>query len=753
MTIRIYSAKNIPARWCNLSRTSLAALQWLLALAVISAAFAATPGRPPAKTTKRPAIRPPAKSGELATLVRDWRDDPTAARRALVESYAVAHAKENSGTLARLALGVGEVEQKNYAAAIADLKKVQGKLPQLADYAGYYLAQARVESSDWSDVAKDLSPAHATEIRSPFSARAWMLEARSLETTDAAGAVKLLREHYAELPEPEGDVTLADSYQAAQDLPHAVDFYQRVFYRYVKGDPANRAAAALLALKDSMGSGFSRPLPEQQLRRAAVLLEVGEYARARSEYETLADQATGPSRDLAHVGMGAADFLSGKVAPACSYLRGLDLPDSEADAERQYYLEECGRKNSDETSMMTAVYRLGKQYPKSSWRLRALLACSNRFLVTNRPDDYLPLYKSVYEDFPNDPMAPVCHWRTAFQAYLHTRADAAALLREHLRNYPGHSTAGAALYFLGRQFEQAGDYGSARACYQRLAQTFQNHYYALLARERLAQPDLSVSVNGDTAKFLADLALADPKPVPGVATRPTTLRIERSRLLRTAGLSDLADAELRFGARTDGQSPLLGIEMAEAAEYPHQAMRIMKTMAGDYLSLTIDQAPRKFWELLFPLPFRSDVMQEARLKEIDPFLLAGLIRQESEFNPRALSPANAYGLTQVRPATGRQYARRVGIQRFSAGLLFQPTTNLKLGSLILRSMLDQNSGKVEPTLAGYNAGPARAAEWLTWNSYREPAEFVESIPFTETREYVQAVLRNAEIYRRLYQGR
>jgi soluble lytic murein transglycosylase len=65
-------------------------------------------------------------------------------------------------------------------------------------------------------------------------------------------------------------------------------------------------------------------------------------------------------------------------------------------------------------------------------------------------------------------------------------------------------------------------------------------------------------------------------------------------------------------------------------------------------------------------------------------------------------------------------------------------------------MLDHNDGKVEQTLAAYNAGPARAAEWLGWNQYREPAEFVESIPFTETRDYVQAVLRNTDVYRRLY---
>jgi len=373
----------------------------LAALSVASFALAATPAKPPAK---RPAPRPASKAGDLASLVRDWRDSPTPARRALVESYAVAHAKDNSGTLARLALGVGEVEHKNYAAAVADLKMVQNKLPQIVDYTAYYLALARVESKDFNGVNHDLLPAHSTGIRSPLTARAWLVEARALETTDAAAALRLLREHYSELLQPDGDVTLADCYQAAQDLPHAADFYQRVFYQYVNGDAANRAAAALLTLKDTMGAAYPQPLPEQQLRRADRLLEIREYSRAKAEYQTLADQLSGPPQDQARVGVGVADSLDSK-ASACSYLRGLDIAESEADAEREYYLEECARRSSDEAATMTSVYRLGKQYPKSPWRLKAILAASNRFLVTNRPDDYLPLYKSVIEDFPNDPSA------------------------------------------------------------------------------------------------------------------------------------------------------------------------------------------------------------------------------------------------------------------------------------------------------------------------------------------------------------
>jgi soluble lytic murein transglycosylase len=192
------------------------------------------------------------------------------------------------------------------------------------------------------------------------------------------------------------------------------------------------------------------------------------------------------------------------------------------------------------------------------------------------------------------------------------------------------------------------------------------------------------------------------------------------------------------------------MEMARLAESPTEGLRMMKSLGADYLTLEFEDVPVKFWEYLFPMPYRKDVVATARLRALDPYILAGLIRQESEFDPKARSHKNAYGLTQVLPSTGRQIARNAGVSKFRTPMLYQPAVNLKLGSYYLRSMLDQWGGKWEHTLAAYNAGPHRVSEWLTWNSYSEPAEFIETIPFTETREYVQAVLRNAALYRRLY---
>jgi soluble lytic murein transglycosylase len=159
------------------------------------------------------------------------------------------------------------------------------------------------------------------------------------------------------------------------------------------------------------------------------------------------------------------------------------------------------------------------------------------------------------------------------------------------------------------------------------------------------------------------------------------------------------------------------------------------------------------WEILFPRLWWDDLQKNAQAAGLDPFLVAGLIRQESEFDPRARSRSNARGLMQLLPSTARSVARRVPDRRarsYSLASLYLPEINMIYGTHYLKQVLDQFQGTVEYALAGYNAGPNRVIQWTRDANFGEPAEFVESIPITETREYVQAVLRNAAVYRLLY---
>jgi hypothetical protein len=208
--------------------------------------------------------------------------------------------------------------------------------------------------------------------------------------------------------------------------------------------------------------------------------------------------------------------------------------------------------------------------------------------------------------------------------------------------------------------------------------------------------------------------------------------------------------ELEFGARQNTeQTTLLAMELSRSMPTPYLALRVMKKFSGDYLSLPFDKASRSFWEMLFPLPYESTLTASADRRDLDPYAVAGLIRQESEFNPGARSPV-AFGLMQLIPSTGRLMGRREGIRVSSSRMLLEPSLNIRLGTRYLQGQLSQWDGDWVKTLAAYNAGPSRVKRWVEQYGYQDPAEFVENIPFSETRDYVQAVLRNGQVYRELY---
>jgi soluble lytic murein transglycosylase len=726
MTTQFCLAPTIPARWSSFTATLILGF---------AAAF------------------PAAAAEDLASLVKVYRDNPSIARRARIEHFAALHPKDQTGALAHLALGVTSLEQKDYPRAIQHLKAVETRLPKIQDYNAYYLASAELQAKNEAGIQKELGAVAEAEIVSPLAARSKVLQAKALVAlNNPAEAIRILGERDGELPQPDAYLTLATAYEAASDPLHAAIYYQRVYFSYPDTDAAVRASAALMIFKDTMGAAYPPATADQMLGRAEKFMADRDYVRARKEFAAIVPQLTGLDRDRARVRIGAADYLRGETASASQYLAALDLEHSEADAERLYYIAECQGRVNDDGERLETVKRLAKDYRLSAWRLKALVSAGNHYLLQNRSDMFESLYRAVYEDFPDDAMASYCHWKVTWSAYVQRRQDSGDLLREQLERYPADPRTGAALYFLGRLSEPAGDFPAARAYYARIVSLYPNYYYSVRARERLADPKLvAAEPSAKVVQYLNGLPFPERRvPAGQELSSATKLRIDRARLLAGAGLSDLAEAELRFGARTDGQPQLLAMELARSAASPYIGLRYMKSFAPDYLSTPFDQMPRAFWEYLFPLPYQKDLVRNATLQNLDPYVVAALIRQESEFNPAAISHKSAYGLTQLMPATGRQLARRNGVRRFRTSMLLQPATSLQLGARYLRSMLDECGGKWEETLAAYNAGKTHVDQWRTWNSFQEPSEFVETIPFTETREYVQAVLRNAAIYRRLY---
>ena len=274
----------------------------------------------------------------------------------------------------------------------------------------------------------------------------------------------------------------------------------------------------------------------------------------------------------------------------------------------------------------------------------------------------------------------------------------------------------------------------------------------MLARDRLT-PVATAEPSPAAAEFLKTVGFPQrARTTVFDASASSRARIERAKLLVSAGLKDWAEIELRYGAQNGDQPHLLAMELAGLIGdgQPAQAIRYIKSYAGNYLFLPIDSAPLDFWKLAFPLPYRADLERFSKQNNLDPFLMAALIRQESEFDAKVTSRANARGLTQIEPVTGRELSRKLKIPQYTTAKLFQPALNLQFGTYYLRLVTNQLGGHTEAALAAYNAGMTRAKSWLTWGDFQEPAEFVETVPFTQTRGYIQAVLRNADAYRRIY---
>jgi soluble lytic murein transglycosylase len=689
-------------------------------------------------------------------VAREYVRNPSPASRAALAQFAAQHPQDQEGVLARLALGVGDVQSGRFGEAIAPLRTVEAKLPAIADHVAYHLARALFETKDDAGVVAAASRVWAFAGRSPLVGRTAVLAARSLTRSGQAKAAgELLRRYAAELPQPAGDAALAEALEAAGDLVNAAKSYQRIYYESPLAKEAADALLGLNRLRDQLGASYPPAGAALMLGRAQKLLEGRAAAAAKREYELVAGQSSGAERERAQVGLGAALIQAGDFAAAQRYLKSLEVA-GEADAERLSLLVLAARRLDQIPEIEASLALLAARYPASKFRLDALTNAGQFYFVRAEPAAYESVYRQCAQGFNGDPRTALCHWRLALAAQLLGRREAPQLLREHVKLYPGEDHVPAAMYLLGRQAEDQQDWPTARAWYREVAANYPNFYYAVLSRGRLEE--VRVKGAGDSAgvrQFLAAIPFPPRARTESFDPTPATRqRLVRGRLLLSAGLDAWAEIELRYGARTDSQGPLLALEMAASATRrgaPEQALRYIKALAPGYLMLPLESAPREFWKYAFPLPYRTELERFARNESVDPFLLAGLIRQESEFDARVVSRSNAYGLMQILPGTGRDLSRRVKLPAFSPQLLFNPVVNLQLGTFYTRYLFNRFE-KWEHALASYNAGPNRVQSWLNASTrpYRDMAEWVESIPFDETRGYVQSVLRNADTYRRLY---
>ena len=685
-------------------------------------------------------------SADLKPMAQQLLQFRSAPAYAGVENYAVKHREDAAGPLAWLVVGYAHYLDKEYPKALTAWQKTSELAPVLGDYLDYLRAAAYAGEANHEAVLKTLDGFDQKYPDSLFIHDSVLLYAASLmETHEPRQAAAYLEKH-RETSRLDIEMALARAYQSAEQFNKATEILRRIYFENPVSPEADSAATELRLMGEVTPVGTF----EQRHARAAALLKGRRYSQAVNELSSLVEQTPPSTLPTVQLEFATALYRERKRDDAQRLFETVlkTASDSGEKAQALYFLAEIARDKDDRDRNGSYIAQLRSLAPQSSWLPQALLSSGNMFLLKKDYDKAVKAYAEVYERDRNSRFSPYAHWKAAWLNYrLGKKDEAKRLFDEQLAFYPASMEASAALYWRGRLAESEGDQPLARAYYQKLTQNFRYYYYANLGRDRLVK--LGFENIGDPPvldKLPPPLALPQNWDPPG-----ENLRARKAELLANAALYDFAERELQAAA--SGFPSWLAASQAklyaDSGSYI-RAIETLKRAVPGYFSADLDQLPRPVWENLFPLPFWEDLKKNSLSNELDPYLVASLVRQESEFNPAALSPANAMGLMQLLPHVGKNVAKEEKIRNFSTNELFEPTTNIRLGTRYFRHMVDHYHGQVQYALAAYNAGEDRVDDWRSNGDFKDVEEFVESIPFTETREYVQAIMRNAVLYKLLY---
>src|SRR5437016_6508899 len=236
------------------------------------------------------------------------------------------------------------------------------------------------------------------------------------------------------------------------------------------------------------------------------------------------------------------------------------------------------------------------------------------------------------------------------------------------------------------------------------------------------------------------------------AGRNEDASIAKADQLSIIGTDDWALEELGIASTGAPNSPRVNLAIAKIYRAKNdnvQALNVLKKSYPDYSQMKPEEMRRDEWDVFYPLAYWDIITQESRARGLDPYQVAGLIRQETVFNARAVSPARAYGLMQLVVPTGILTAKKYGLDRsITMESLFEPRLNIQLGTAYFKDQIEKY-GRIEYVAAAYNAGPNRVVQWRA-SLPLQIDEWAEAVPFRETRLYIQGVVRNTLQYRRLY---
>jgi len=586
--------------------------------------------------------------------------------------------------------------------------------------------------------------------------------ARLLAQAGQWAGVPLAVKQLADADDPEALLLTAQAHERANDSTRALAAYRRLyFYAPASAQIDAEASAALPRL----GSTNAPATAAEAVARAERLFRARRYADAVGAYADAFGRFPETQTPEAQLRRGVAAFHARRAPETVQSLSAVPVSAGDTRAEALHHLAQHHARARAWPEARAALDELRRAFPKNPWTMRALAAAAQAAKEAKNAAEATSLQRLAVELFPGEPEVAGLQFDLAWAAHeAKNFAESSRLLTEHLAFYADRNTdnRGRAGYWAARDSERAGRLGEAERLYEALLERYDANWYGHLARERLEvmgragqrrrAPTGEAALLARAAANLKTVTVADERAGPAEAARLT-----KAEQLSAAGMDDVAHAELDKALEAAPQSPRLNLAKAQlhrARDENVQAFSVLRRSFPDYSQMEVEELTKEEWDVFYPLAYWDIITQEARARSLDPYTVAGLIRQESVFSPRAASHANAYGLMQLLLPTARLTARRYGVDdSITVESLFEPRLNIRLGTGYLRDQMDK-FGRIEYVAAAYNAGPGRAVAWRA-SLPLQIDEWAEAIPFRETRGYVQGVVRNTLQYRRLYdeQGR
>jgi soluble lytic murein transglycosylase len=704
----------------------------------VAVAFAmASPAPPTAPSRGYWLQATPADEGEAA--VHAAATDPALAGTpegaAALRDLADRHPRGAAPGLARLAAGLTLLDKQQYAEAEPLLLDHAIEKTKLEDHAWKALAELYEKTGAFSKAAEQYDKLAARADPNPFRCTALL---RGADVKAVLGrrdeAAEMLQRVLAGCAgrEPQALLQLGAVQDQRGQQREAAEALDRLDRDYPATAQGKEAEVRLRQLAASLPPATPEEKTGRDLKKALVLFEAGEHRAAVKLFQALLLRKPKPEdASLIRVRLGRSLMATGKDAQAKVMLAAVAKGSAVA-PEAAYYL---ARLQAAHATSPAAYSSVATRFPGTSWGEEALLDAA-AFYARSGSDESLPYYRRIYDGYPQGKYIDPASFRVGFAEYRARRFDKAADIFEAAAKARNSNLwRPAFLYWAGRARREAGQEERGKALLEEVLTRYKYAYHGIRAREALGRVPSGASST-------------HPAPAEGLPVVPEPYRTRVRNLLLIERLQEAMD-ELAAAP----PSPTIQATRSWIFWRQHQlrpAITAMKRAYPEWVTESGDHLPDPVWQILFPLQYADMLSASSSEAGVDPALVAAVIQQESTFDPEAVSGAGAHGLMQLMPPTGRELARDIGIKKLQVPQLHDPAIGLKLGTRYLADMIARFGGKVERAVAAYNAGPHRVAVWNLARPGMTAEEFVDTIPFSETRTYVMTVLAGQEQYRRLY---